>query len=219
LIRQDMIECAELLVRAETCIEVGATDKAVEFIQAARDVLKRPSSDAVRKQKERANKAESVTDRPRQSATDTSTVVDVDVEAAAPAAEKGGGAGGGNGRRRYSEDVQECWDHWRAIRPSTTRKSLVVGCDEYKKTVGRLKEGYTPDKIGEAARGFSRSPYHNGDNKDGWKFTYEFVVRVGTNIDRGIEMAEASTSAPQLLTRQAQSNIEAVIELTREAGI
>ncbi len=120
-------------------------------------------------------------------------------------------------RSNYVADVQSCWDHWRSLRPSTTRKKLSSGDAEYKKTAALLKTGYTADRICTALDGYGRSPFHNGVNDNGYRFTYELVVRNAANVDRGIEMAN-DPMLGHALSERTRRGVNAAVQFIEEGS-
>ena len=123
-----------------------------------------------------------------------------------------------NGRASVASQVQQVWDHYRTLRPKTRRKSLRSGTKEYNLIVARLKE-YTVADLCLCMDGYESDGFWNGKSNDrNYKWEIDMVFAKGTNVDRGIALAE-NPRGNELLTRQAQSNIEAVIELTDRAGI
>jgi len=113
--------------------------------------------------------------------------------------------------------VAAVWDHYLEIRPKTRRKTLKSGTKEYKRISARLKS-YAVEDLCLCFDGYERTDWSNGNNDRGYEWTVLMALESGTNVDRGIALAEQPENDSPL-KRSSQATIARVIEMTERAGI
>lgn len=84
--------------------------------------------------------------------------------------------------KRDQQDGQRVFDCWREVHGHPRAKFD----DKRKRLVrARLKDGYTADELIEAIHGCKRSPFHQGDNKDGTVHDrFDLILRNADQIDK-----------------------------------
>ncbi len=89
---------------------------------------------------------------------------------------------GSSSKVSYTALLPLVFNFWREVH--NHGKAILDG--KRKKAIeGRLKEGYTLDRIKQAIVGIKESPYHMGQNDRNTKYDdIELICRSGTNVDR-----------------------------------
>lgn len=108
-----------------------------------------------------------------------------------------------NGRKKSlsdTSDVDAVFDHWRKVMDHPK----AANDDKRRKLIrARLADGYTAADLRNAITGYSRSPWHMGENDRKTKYDgLDLILRDCSKVDKGLEFytsppAQATASAPR----------------------
>lgn len=120
--------------------------------------------------------------------------VEVEVEAEVPTTCT---AGAVRVEATKASPADEVFEHYRTYHP----RARVLGGDERKKIIARLKEGFTVDDLKAAIDGQHRSPHHLGKNPDGRQYlSLELAVRDSSKVNQFLAVP-ASSSTDSVINR------------------
>lgn len=94
-----------------------------------------------------------------------------------------------NKKNKRAQDTRKVFDYW----VQTTGRNNAVKLDAKRrgKIQARLAEGYTVEQLCRAVYGFSRDPFHSGDNPRGKKYLdIPTLLRDGPKVDEGLDLAD-----------------------------
>lgn len=90
------------------------------------------------------------------------------------------------------------FDHWlTATRRSPNQNRLTAGRRAH--VNGRLRDGYTVEQLTAAIDGIAGSAWHTGANPGSKRYdTFDFIMRNGENVEKGMEANSGATAAADL---------------------
>lgn len=84
------------------------------------------------------------------------------------------------------------------------------------KVKARLRDGYSVEQLRAAIDGIAATPFYTGDNDRGQRYdTFDFIMRSGENIEKGIELAAANSSSGK---RARRIDVDAVRRAYEQQG-